>query len=143
MTTFRILCVLAAAAPAVMLPMLTDGSLAQSPPAETAQPAATPPPPAKDAAPAQPAAAPAVPAAPVITAKDLEGLDVFGSEGRQVGKVTKVNESDGKVKNIEVQSSGYFGFFKKTYVVPFDAIKKKDGKIELSLTSGDVSNMTR
>jgi sporulation protein YlmC with PRC-barrel domain len=126
--------------------MLTDASLAQSPPAESAQPAATPPSPAKDAAPAQPsaaAAAPAVPAAPVITAKDLEGLDVFGSEGRQVGKVSKVNEGDGKVKNIEVQSSGYFGFFKKTYVVPFDAVKKKDGKIELSLTSGDVSNMTR
>ncbi len=97
--------------------------------------------PAKEAAPAQADAsapakadAPAEPAKPAAD-KDLMGLDVFGSEGQQIGKVSKVNRTDGKLSSIVIQSKGFLGFFKKTYEVPADAIKTKAGRIDLSITS--------
>lgn len=112
--------------------------------------------PATDTAPAQAVAAsipakaepPAQSAAPVQVAassadKDLLGLDVFGSEGQQIGKVSKVDEANGKLSSIEVQSKGYIGFFKKTYVVPADAIKAKAGRIDLSITSERVAQLKR
>ena len=81
---------------------------------------------------------------PGITAKDLDGLDVFGSEGQQIGKVTKTEASpDGKVKDVEVQSKGFLGFFKKTYVVPADKLTKKGGRIDVSMTSDQVKLLSR
>jgi sporulation protein YlmC with PRC-barrel domain len=79
---------------------------------------------------------PPAPPAPSLAPKDLQGLDVFGSEGQQLGKVAKVNvAADGKVKDVEVQSGGFLGFFKSTYVVPAEKLAKKAGRIELSMTS--------
>jgi sporulation protein YlmC with PRC-barrel domain len=79
---------------------------------------------------------PPAPPAPSLAPKDLEGLDVFGSEGQQLGKVAKVNvATDGKVKDVEVQSGGFLGFFTTTYVVPAEKLAKKAGRIELSMTS--------
>ena len=110
--------------------------------------------PAKDAAPVQAAAASAParaetlaqPAAPAQVAakdadKDLVGFDVFGSEGQQIGKVSKVDQSNGKLSSIVVVSKGFHGFFKKTYVVPADAIKTKAGRIDLSITSERVAQL--
>ena len=75
-------------------------------------------------------------AAPTLVAKEIEGLDVFGSDGQQLGKVVKVNlVADGKVKDVEVQSRGFLGFFSKTYVVPAEKLNKKGGRMELSITS--------
>ena len=75
-------------------------------------------------------------AAPGPKAKDLEGRDVFGSDAQQIGKVTKVETMpDGKVKGIEVHSSGFFGFFSTGYVVPAEKINLKSGRVELSMTS--------
>ena len=34
----------------------------------------------------------ASPVAPALTAKDIQGLDVFGSDGQQVGKIAKVSQ---------------------------------------------------
>jgi len=85
-----------------------------------------------------PAASPAggsSPVAPVLAAKDIQGLDVFGSDGQQVGKIAKVNMTDGAVKDVEVQSAGFLGFFSKTYLLPAEKINKKGGRVELSMTS--------
>lgn len=74
--------------------------------------------------------------APTFVTKEIEGLDVFGSDGQQVGKVVKVNlVADGKVKDVEVQSRGFLGFFSKTYVVPAEKLNKKGGRVDLSMTS--------
>lgn len=105
--------------------------------------------PAKEAAPAQAeASAPAkadTPAEPAKAAadKDLMGLDVFGSEGQQIGKVSKVNRTDGELSSIVIESKGFLGFFKKTYEVPADAIKTKAGKIDLSITSERVAQQKK
>ena len=41
---------------------------------------------------------------PALKAKDLEGLDAFGSDGQQVGKVVKVNVlTDGNVKDAQIR----------------------------------------
>ena len=84
----------------------------------------------------------ALPATP--TAKDLEGKDAFSSDGQQVGKVTKVEAlPDGNVKAIEIQSSGFLGFFASTYVVPVDKVSVKGGRVDVSMTSDQVKKLTK
>ena len=79
-----------------------------------------------------------------ISAKDIQGLDVFGSDGQQVGKVAKVNTvADGNVKDVEVQSGGFLGFFSKTYIVPADKLNKKGGRVELSMTSEQAKQLIK
>jgi PRC-barrel domain protein len=96
-----------------------------------------------------PTTAPAAPANPVTTlptlkAKDLEGLDAFGSDGQQVGKVVKVNVlPDGNVKDAEVRSSGFFGFFSSAYIVPADKLSVKGGRAAISMTSDEVKKLTK
>jgi hypothetical protein len=96
-----------------------------------------------------PAAAPAAPANPVTTvptlkAKDLEGLNAFGSDGQQVGKVAKVNVlPDGNVKDAEIHSSGFFGFFSTAYIVPADKLSVKGGRVAISMTSEEVKKLTK
>jgi PRC-barrel domain len=88
-----------------------------------------------DAAPAAPPSRSASPLAPALTAKDIQGLDVFGSDGQQVGKIAKANVTDGTVRDVEVQSVGFLGFFSKTYLLPAEKLNKKGGRVELSMTS--------
>jgi hypothetical protein len=95
---------------------------------------------------ATPAATPANPVAtvPALKATDLEGLDAFGSDGQQVGKVVKVNvQADGNVKDAEIRSSGFFGFFSSAYVVPADKLSVKGGRVAISLTSDEVEKLTK
>ena len=115
--TIPLFCVVVAVAP-VSAPCQT---------ASTSQSAA----PSMDAAPSPGAA----PVAPALTAKDIQGLDVFGSDGQQVGKIAKVNVTDGAIRNVEVQSVGFLGFFSKTYLLPAEKLNKKGGRVELSMTS--------
>ena len=85
---------------------------------------------------ARPATEPTQEPAPIVIAKELQGLNVFGSEGQLVGKIAKVNVlPDGKVKDVEIQSRGFLGFFSKTYVIPTDKLNKKGGRVDLSMTS--------
>jgi sporulation protein YlmC with PRC-barrel domain len=134
------------------LALAAGGALAQS--ATPEQPKAAVNPPASP--PAQSTPAPAAPPAtasalttpaPVpapINAKELQGLDVFSSGGQQLGKVARVTTlPDGKVKDIEVQSAGFLGMFKTTYVVPAEKVTKKGGRIELSMTSDQAKSLTR
>jgi len=74
-------------------------------------------------------------AQPVLAAKDIQGLDVFGTDGRQVGKIAKVNVNGGTIKDVEVQSAGFLGFFAKTYLLPAEKLSKKGGRVEVSMTS--------
>ena len=78
------------------------------------------------------------------SAKDLEGKDAFSSDSQQLGKVTKANaQSDGAVKDIEIQSSGFLGFFSKTYVVPAGKATVKGGRVEVSMTSDQVKQLAK
>ena len=81
---------------------------------------------------------------PALKAKDLEGLDAFGSDGQQVGKVVKVNVlTDGNVKDAQIRSSGFFGFFSSEYVVPADKLSVKGGRVAISMTSEEVKKLTK
>ena len=81
---------------------------------------------------------------PALKAKDLEGLDAFGSDGQQVGKVVKVNVlTDGNVKEAQIRSSGFFGFFSSEYVVPADKLSVKGGRVAISMTSEEVKKLTK
>jgi sporulation protein YlmC with PRC-barrel domain len=131
-----------ATAAALSLAALSGPSFAQS------LPAAQPPAVAPSASPPPAAGTTTTPTAPpapaALTAKDLQGLDVFGSEGQQLGKVANVNiAADGKIKGVEVQSMGFLGFFKTTYLLPAEKLAKKAGRIELSMTRGDAQKFTK
>jgi PRC-barrel domain len=81
---------------------------------------------------------------PTPSAKDLEGKDAFSSDSQQLGKVAKANTlADGNVKDIEIQSSGFLGFFSKTYVVPADKASVKGGRVEISMTSDQVKQLAK
>lgn len=63
---------------------------------------------------------------------------MFGSDSQQIGKVVKaVDTPDGKVGDIEIHSSGFFGYFAKVYVVPAAKTTVKSGRVELSATSDE------
>jgi hypothetical protein len=84
------------------------------------------------------------PAPTTPSAKELEGKDAFSSDSQQLGKITKANaSSDGNVKDVEIQSSGFFGFFAKTYVVPADKTSVKGGRVEVSMTSDQVKQLVK
>ena len=88
--------------PASSAPAPAAPSVSTPPPAA----APTPPPAAAAPTPAPPVAS--APAAPMLPAKGLDGMDVFSSDGQQVGKVVKVNViAEGKMKDVEVHSSGF------------------------------------
>ena len=135
--------------------LAVEGALAQSATPEQSKaaqlnpssPNQNTPAPSQPSSPAAAAPAPtssATVAAPPFNAKELEGLDVFSSGGQQLGKVTKVTTlQDGKLGNIEVQSKGFLGMFKTTYVVPADKVTKKGGRIELSMTTEQAKSLTR
>ena len=113
-------------------------SPAQLPPTHTPSPGAGATPTAPPPVPAPP------PAPPAVNAKEIQGLDVFGSDGQQVGKIAKVNlVSDGIVKDVEIQSGGFLGFFSKTYVVPAAKLNKKGGRVELTMTSEQAKQLIK
>jgi len=98
------------------------------------------------AAPSSSSTPPAAPAAavPSLNPKELQGLDVFASGGQQLGTVTRVDTlPDGKVKDVELQSGGFLGMFKTTYVVPADKVAKKGSRIELSMTSDQAKQFAK
>ena len=119
---------------AILLACLVVSVSSLSAPSQTAPTSQSASPPT-DPAPAALPSRDASPVAPVLTAKDIQGLDVFGSDGQQVGKIAKVNVTDGTVRDVEVQSIGFLGFFSKTYLLPAEKLNKKGGRVELSMTS--------
>lgn len=117
---------------------------APSEPAEKAgDPAATPSEPAPAEAPAEKAETP--PAAPALTASDVDGLNVVDSAGKELGRVVGVNEADGKVSSVEVETSGILGsgFFATTYVLPIDKISKDGDKLTASVTSKEAEQFQK
>ena len=72
------------------------------------------------------------------------GLAVRRLGGQQLGTVTRVDTlPDGKVKDVELQSGGFLGMFKTTYVVPADKVAKKGSRIELSMTSDQAKQFAK
>jgi sporulation protein YlmC with PRC-barrel domain len=81
------------------------------------------------------------------SAEDLaivfEGRAVYGSDGRRIGRVSKINHSNGELKSVEVVSKSCLGFFKRTYTVPGGMIRNNGGRIELSLPGSQITQLKR
>jgi sporulation protein YlmC with PRC-barrel domain len=98
--------------------------------------------------PASPAGQPPSPVATVPTPPalpaTLEGTPVFTSDGQQVGKVAKVNlQGDKNVKDVEVHSPGFFGWFSTAYVLPADKLSLKGGRLEVAMTNEQVKQTAK
>lgn len=78
------------------------------------------------------------------TAKVLEGAKAFTKDDEELGKVIKANAgADGRVTTLEIQSDGYWGFFKKSYVVPMDKAMLKFGRVELTMTNDEAEALAK
>jgi len=68
--------------------------------------------------------------------EDLAGLEVWSSDGQQLGQVTKVNRAaDGTVQSIYADVGAFLGIGGKTVEITSDQFQEKDGRIELSMTA--------
>lgn len=133
-----------AAAPAEEAAPSEPAEKAEDPAATPSEPAAAPvEEPAPAEAPAEKAETP--PAAPALTASDVDGLNVVDSAGKELGRVVGVNEADGKVSSVEVETSGILGsgFFATTYVLPIDKISKDGDKLTASVTSKEAEQFKK
>jgi hypothetical protein len=78
------------------------------------------------------------------SAKELEGAQAFTSDHQELGKVVRTYTApDGKVKDVEIASAGYFGFFKKNYLVPIEKVALKAGRVELSITNDQAQSLAK
>ena len=73
----------------------------------------------------------------------LDGYEVFSSEGHKVGEVTRVIMRAGNVHGVEVRSPGYWGYFKKTYVLPAAKLKLGRGRLDVAMTREELARNTK
>ena len=72
----------------------------------------------------------------------LAGLEVWSSDGQQLGEVTKVNRAaDGNVQSIYADVGAFLGIGGKTVEITSDQFQQKDGRIELSMTAEAAKNL--
>ena len=74
---------------------------------------------------------------------DLEGLEVFASDSRLIGKVTKADIANGRISTVVVESKGYAGFFIDSYVIPGSVLTKKGNRVELTSSSETAKSLKR
>ena len=74
---------------------------------------------------------------------DLDGYEVFSSEGHKVGEVTRVNMRAGNVHGVEVRSPGYWGYFKKTYLLPASKLTLGRGRLDVAMTREELARTTK
>ncbi len=60
--------------------------------------------------------------------QDVRGRTVKDGDGEEIGKVKSlfVDEQEGKVRFLEIESGDFFGFGGKTRLVPVDAVRTVD-----------------
>ena len=149
------------------------GAAAPTPPAATAMPSptATPAPmpsaaatPAPDQGAAPAATANVAPSAPepstpattdmkapssgtAVSADDMIGRSVQGSDGKPLGKVKDaiVDAQSGKIQKLVIASGGFLGIGAKNVAVDFDQveIRPEGGMVAKGLTQGDIDKMPK
>lgn len=73
----------------------------------------------------------------------LDGYEVFSSDGRKIGEVTRVNMRAGNVHGVNVRSPGYWGYFRKTYALPAEHLRLRRGRLDLILTSDQIAQFAK
>jgi sporulation protein YlmC with PRC-barrel domain len=104
----------------------TGGTAAQKPSTdETGQAAQQQTPPAGAKAPETQAAEAKEPAGPPLSAKDIMGQKVYGSDGKSLGSVSDavVDSSSGKIEKLVISSGGFLGIGAKLIALDLSQVK--------------------
>jgi hypothetical protein len=142
MAILRPVLLLATAAALCGAPLLSASAQTAPPPSPTAPPASRP-----DPAPMPPAAKPAPrpddkSATNPAKVNPLLGLSVFSSDGTKMGTVQSVSAGpDGKATAIHIKTGGFLGIGGKLVAIPEGKFTKTGERIQLSMTSDEVSKL--
>ena len=111
-------------------PADTGSTTAQQPPANEGAGQAAQQPPAAASAPAVQSAEAKQPAGPPVSAKDIIGRKVYGSDGKSLGDVSDavVNSSTGKIEKLVISSGGFLGIGAKTIALDMSQVQMAPGE---------------
>jgi sporulation protein YlmC with PRC-barrel domain len=71
----------------------------------------------------------------------LNGLPVYSSDGKQIGKVIQVRVADGQVNAVRAELSGNLGIGEKTIEIPAARFKSSADRIVLSMTAEEAGKL--
>lgn len=102
--------------------------------APTTPPAATPPGPTQTAAGGEP-----------VSAEDMMGREVQGSDGQPLGEISDVvvDSASGKIQRIVIASGGFLGLGAKTVAIAFEdvEVRPEGGIVAKGVTQADIEGM--
>lgn len=81
-----------------------------------------------------------------ISAKDLSGMDVYGSDGKKIGDVDKVlGDSSNNIKAVTMDVGGFLGIGAREVVLPIDKLQKgtEKNRLQVSMSKDDINNLTK
>ncbi len=111
-------------------PADTGSTTAQQPPANEGTGQAAQQPPAAASAPAVQSAEAKQPAGPPVSAKDIIGRKVYGSDGKSLGDVSDavVDSSTGKIEKLVISSGGFLGIGAKVIALDMSQVQMAPGE---------------
>ena len=79
-----------------------------------------------------------------INAKDLAGMDIYGSDGKKIGDVDKVlGDNSNMIKAVTVDVGGFLGMGAREVIVPIDRLQKgtEKDRLQVSMSKSDIENL--
>lgn len=81
-----------------------------------------------------------------INAKDLSGMDVYGSDGKKIGDVDKVlADSSNSVKAVTMDVGGFLGIGSREVVIPIERLQKgtEKDRLQVTMTKDEIQKLDR
>lgn len=79
-----------------------------------------------------------------INAKDLSGMDVYGTDGKKIGDVKKVlGDNSNSIKAVTMDVGGFLGIGAREVVLPIDKVQKgtEKDRLQVSMSKEDIQNL--
>lgn len=81
-----------------------------------------------------------------VNAKDLSGMDIYGSDGKKIGDVNKVlGDSSNAIKAVTVDVGGFLGIGAREVILPIDKLQKgtEKDRLQVSMSKTDLENLEK
>lgn len=81
-----------------------------------------------------------------ISAKELGGMDVYGSDGKKIGDVNKIlADNSNEIKAVTLDVGGFLGIGAREVVLPIDKLQKgtEKDRLQVSMTKADIEKLEK
>lgn len=81
-----------------------------------------------------------------LSAKELSGMDVYGSDGKKIGDVDKLlADSTNTIQAVTIDVGGFLGMGGREVVIPIDRLQKgtEKNRLQVSLTKADIERLEK